>query len=124
MLKLKVALDPGAIVAEGKEFQTDPPHADEGQGTRVRPYGVEFFHVVFPVFFIVIATGKDAPLTTDSGATNEEQEAPSTELSVAVMFVQAPQLLFSFDSDITPPPAAEVLSAQTRIEYVPAEENV
>jgi len=44
--------------------------------------------------------------------------------TVTVTFVQALQLLFSFDSVITPPPADEVLSAQALMEYVPAEAKV
>lgn len=79
--------------------------------------------VALPTF----ETVADKVVETNSVATVGE-EAPAvrsargTELTVT--FLQLLQLFPSFDSEITPPPAEEVLSAQARTEYVPVEGNV
>ena len=55
-------------------------------------------------------------------------QAPLSQLNpvaqATATFAHPPQLLPSSDSEITPPPALEVLSAQARIEYVLGEGKV
>lgn len=82
------------------------PRAEMDAGT---PSDVTFAPRVAPVAVIEETVGVVTTGLVLAGAT--------------VTVVHAPQLFASSDSVMTPPPAEEVLSTQTRTEYEPAEGN-